>query len=264
MSFENINFEMRDAVAVVTLNRPAALNALTVAMGKELQQALSKAAEEGARAMVLTGAGRAFCAGGDLREMQKIAEQYGRIEAFFDEPLRMLNECVLMFGKAGFPIIAAVNGVAFGAGCNFALACDLVLAAESAKFSESFVNIGLSPDCGGTFILPRLVGMKRAAYFLMTGESIDAPKAEALGIINFAVPDDQLMPRAMALATKLANGPTGAIGRIKRLLESSASNDCAAQLEEEHRAQMESGQSNDFKEGVSAFLQKRPPGFTGT
>jgi len=264
MNFETIQLEMQGAVAVLTLNRPQALNALTVEMGNEIQAAFANVTEGGARAMVLTGAGRAFCAGGDLREMQKLAQEDGRVEAFFDEPLRMLNDCILMFRNAPFPIIAAVNGLAFGAGCNFALACDVVIAAESAKFNQSFVNIGLTPDCGGTFILPRLVGMKRAAYLLMTGDSIDARQAESFGMINFVTPDESVLPEAMKLAERLANGPTGALGRIKHLLESSAANHCGAQLEEERKAQMQSAQSQDFNEGVSAFLQKRPPRFLGT
>jgi 2-(1,2-epoxy-1,2-dihydrophenyl)acetyl-CoA isomerase len=263
MTFETIQLDISASVAVLTLNRPTALNALTIAMGREMQAAVVQSIEQGVRAMVMTGAGRAFCAGGDLREMQKIAEQEGRIEAFFDEPLRMLNDCVLMMRNAPFPIVAAVNGPAFGAGCNFALACDIVIAGESAKFSESFVNIGLTPDCGGTFILPRLVGMKRAAFMLMTGEVVDARRAEAMGMINSVVPDDSLFDEAMCLATRLAEGPTGALARIKKLLDASAANGWADQLDEEHKAQLQSGQSADFQEGVAAFIGKRPPKFTG-
>jgi 2-(1,2-epoxy-1,2-dihydrophenyl)acetyl-CoA isomerase len=196
--------------------------------------------------------------------MQRIAEQEGRLEAFFDRPLRLLNDCVLTLRKAPVPIIAAVNGPAFGAGCNFALACDLVIAGESARFSQAFVNIGLSPDCGGTFILPRLVGLKRAAYLLMTGEAIDARRAEELGMINAVVPDDELMNEALKLATRLANGPTAAIARIKELMETTVNNDYAGQLDNEHRAQLMSGQTGDFKEGVAAFVEKRPPKFTGS
>jgi 2-(1,2-epoxy-1,2-dihydrophenyl)acetyl-CoA isomerase len=264
MTFETIQFELRDSVAVVTLNRPSALNALNVRMGEELLALLEESSGRGIRAMILTGAGRAFCAGGDLREMQKFAEQTGRIEAFFDQPLRMLNRCVLTLRGVPFPVIAAVNGPAFGAGCNFALACDLVIAAESARFSESFVNIGLTPDCGGTFLLPKLVGMKRAAQMLMTGEVIEASRALEIGLINKVVEDDNLMDEALKFASRLAAGPTGSIARIKEMLDLSAANDFPAQLEVEHRAQMESGQSVDFKEGVAAFMEKRPPRFTGS
>src|SRR5204863_9338093 len=149
---------------------------------------------------MLTGAGRAFCAGGDLQEMQKIATQEGRLEAFFDEPLGLLNEAILLIRETPLPFIAAVNGVASGGGCNLALACDLVIAAESARFNQAFIKIGLSPDCGGTFILPRLVGWKRAAELLFTGDMISAQGASQMGMINAVVPDAELMAQVLALA----------------------------------------------------------------
>lgn len=264
MSYETVQLEMRDAAtAVLTLNRPAALNALTVAMGHEFQSAMKEARERGARAIVLTGAGRAFCAGGDLREMREMAEKEGRLQAFFDEPLTLIHECVRLIRETPVPVIAAVNGVATGGGCNFALACDLVLAAESAQFNQAFIKIGLTPDCGGTFILPRLVGWKRATELLMTGDMIDAKQAEALGMINRTVPDEELMPEALKLANRLASAPTLALARIKSMLDASATNDYNAQLELEHKAQIESGQTKDFSEGVAAFIEKRPPKFTG-
>lgn len=262
--YETIQLEMRDdGVAFLTLNRPDALNALTVAMGNEFLSALAEARTNGARAIVLTGAGRAFCAGGDLREMQTIAQKEGRVEAFFDEPLNLLHDCIRAIRKTPLPVIAAVNGFASGAGCNLALACDLVVAGESAKFNEAFIKIGLTPDCGGTFILPRLVGWKRAAEMLMTGDVIEAKQAAEIGMINRAVADEELMSEALALAVRLANAPTAAIGRIKQLLDQGAAKDYDAQLDLEHSAQIQSGQSVDFKEGVAAFMEKRPPRFTG-
>jgi 2-(1,2-epoxy-1,2-dihydrophenyl)acetyl-CoA isomerase len=263
MNYETIQVKLRGAVAVLTLNRPESLNALTVELGQEFQAAVSEALERDARAIVLTGAGRAFCAGGDLRDMQRIAAQDGRLEAFFDEPLRLLHDCVRMIRKTPIPFVAAVNGVASGAGCNLALACDLVLAAESARFNQAFIKIGLSPDCGGTFMLPRLVGLKRAAELLMTGDMVSASRAAEMGMINAVAPDDELLARAFALAETLAQAPTAAIGRIKELLEASATSDYASQLELERQTQLQSGKTKDFKEGVAAFIEKRPAKFVG-
>jgi 2-(1,2-epoxy-1,2-dihydrophenyl)acetyl-CoA isomerase len=263
MTFENIKLEISGAVAVITLNRPESLNALTSEVGVEFKSAVKELLASGARAVIITGAGRAFCAGGDLREMRKIAERDGRVDAFFDEPLRLLNDCILLIRQTPLPFIAAVNGAASGGGCNFALACDLVIAGESARFNQAFIKIGLSPDCGGTFILPRLVGWKRATELMMTGEVTNAARALEMGMINSVVPDDQLMAHAMAMAEKLAEAPTAVIGRIKGLLEASATNDYGAQLELERKAQLQSGQTKDFREGVAAFIEKRPPKFVG-
>ena len=263
MNYETIQLEMRDSVCVLTLNRPERLNALTVQVADEFKAAVSEAVERGARVIVLTGAGRAFCAGGDVREMQEIAKKDGRLEAFFDEPLRVLNEAILLIRQTPVPFIAAVNGVASGGGCNLALACDLVIAAESARFNQAFIKIGLTPDCGGTFILPRLVGWKRAAELLFSGDLISATAAAEMGMINSVTPDDELMNKAMAMAEKLAQAPTAAIGQIKRLLDASAANDFESQLDLERKTQIESGRTKDFVEGVTAFLEKRPPRFVG-
>jgi 2-(1,2-epoxy-1,2-dihydrophenyl)acetyl-CoA isomerase len=263
MNYENIQLELREAVGIITLNRPEALNALTTEVGQEFQAAVSEVQERGARAVVVTGAGRAFCAGGDLREMQKIAQREGKVEAFFDEPLRLLNECILLIRHAPLPFIAAVNGAASGGGCNLALACDFVIAGESARFNQAFIKIGLIPDCGGTFILPRLIGWKRASELMMTGEVVAAARALEMGMINAVVPDDELLARALAMAEKLALAPTAALGRIKELLEASATSDYGGQLELERKAQIQSGLTKDFREGVAAFLEKRPPKFVG-
>ena len=195
--------------------------------------------------------------------MQEIARNEGRVEAFFDEPLRLLNDAILLIRQTPVPFIAAVNGVASGGGCNLALACDLVIAAESARFNQAFIKIGLTPDCGGTFMLPRLVGWKRATELLFTGDLITATDAVKMGMINSVAPDDGLMSMVMAMAEKLAQAPTAAIGEIKMLLEASAANDMRTQLDLERETQIESGKTKDFVEGVSAFLEKRPPRFVG-
>jgi 2-(1,2-epoxy-1,2-dihydrophenyl)acetyl-CoA isomerase len=264
MGFETIQFEMHGSICLLTLNRPDRLNALTVEVAHEFSAAVREALEKGARVIVLTGAGRAFCAGGDLREMQEIAGREGRVEAFFDEPLQILNEAILLIRRTPVPFIAAVNGVASGGGCNLALACDLVVAAESAKFNQAFIKIGLVPDCGGTFMLPRLVGLKRAAEMMFTGDLITAQRAAEMGMINSVAADGELMSQVMAMAEKLAHAPTAAIGQIKQLLEASALNDYGSQLDLERQAQIQAGQTKDFTEGVSAFLEKRPPRFVGS
>ena len=263
MTFETIQLEARGSVSLIILNRPESLNALTTKVGQEFLAAVTQAQAEGARAIVLTGAGRAFCAGGDLREMRSMAESDGKVEAFFDEPLRMLNECILAIRRTPLPIIAAVNGAASGGGCNLALACDLVIAGESARFNQAFIKIGLVPDCGGSFILPRLVGWKRAAELMMTGDVVFAGDALKMGMINAVAPDSELLAQALAMAERLAQAPTAAIGRIKELLEASTTNDYASQLELERRLQIQSGLTQDFREGVGAFLEKRAAKFVG-
>lgn len=261
--FETVEYAVDGAVALIRMNRPEALNALSLQLARDLGEAVARTEQDGARAAILTGSGRAFCSGGDLREMRAIGEAEGRIEAFLDEPLLALHEVISGIRRSNIPYVAAVNGVCAGAGTNFALACDLVVASAEATFNEAFVRIGLSPDCGGTFFLPRAVGEKRAAELLMTGESLTGPQAMQLGLINRVVPAEDLMTASMEIARKLASGPSGAIGRIKRMLNESFANTLEEQMHLEHRCQLESGGSSDFKEGVAAFFEKRPPRFTG-
>jgi 2-(1,2-epoxy-1,2-dihydrophenyl)acetyl-CoA isomerase len=263
MSFETVEYTLENAVATIRMNRPDALNALSLQLSLDLASAVERARSDGARVAILTGSGRAFCSGGDLREMKAIGEKEGRIEAFLDEPLRALHAVIKGIRETPLPFIAAVNGVCAGAGTNFALACDIVIAAEDASFNEAFVRIGLSPDCGGTFFLPRAIGEKLAAEMFMTGETVSAERAARFGMINRVVPADSLMTEALLTAQKLAAGPTAAIGRIKRMMNASFSNDLGAQLELEHECQLESGRDADFKEGVTAFFEKRPAKFTG-
>lgn len=264
MNFETVKYELNENVAIITMNRPDALNALSLQLTKDLRSAIEKVVEDKARAVILTGEGRAFCSGGDLREMQQMWQKEGRIEAFLEEPLRALHDVIRLIRETPIPFVAAVQGVCAGAGTNFALACDLVLAAENATFNEAFVRIGLSPDCGGSFFLPRAVGDKLAAELMMTGDTVSAEKAAQVGMINRTVAAESLMEEALKTAKKLALAPTAAIGRIKQMLNASFSNDLAQQLDLEHKLQIESGKGNDFKEGVTAFFEKRPPNFTGS
>ena len=246
------------------MNRPEALNALSLQLSLDLRSAIETAIQENARAVILTGEGRAFCSGGDLREMQSMWQKEGRIEAFLDEPLKALHNVILLIRETPIPFVAAVQGVCAGAGTNFALACDLIFASENASFNEAFVRIGLSPDCGGSFFLPRAVGEKLASELFMTGETLSAEKALQIGMINRVAAAENLMSETILMAKKLALAPTGSIGRIKQMLNASFSNNLSQQLDLEHDCQLTSGKSNDFKEGVTAFFEKRSPNFTGT
>lgn len=261
--FETVDYQLDESVAVVKMNRPEALNALSLQLTKDLRAAIEKAIEDKARAIILTGSGRAFCAGGDLREMHSMWEKEGRIEAFLEEPLEALHEVIRLMRETPIPFIAAINGVCAGAGSNFALACDLIFAAEEASFNEAFIKIGLSPDCGGSFFLPRAVGNKLAAEMFMTGSTISAERALEIGMINRVAPLEMLEKETMTMAKKLAKAPTAVIGRIKQMLNATFSNDLQSQLKLEHELQLESGKANDFKEGVASFFEKRPPNFSG-
>ena len=263
MRSETVDLSFDGGVAIITMNRPEALNALSLQLTTDLLAACREAVEGGARAVVLTGNGRAFCSGGDLREMRSMWEREGRIEAFLEDPLAALHGVIKLIREAPIPFVAAVNGVCAGAGTNFALTCDLVVADENATFNEAFVRIGLSPDCGGTYFLPRAVGEKLAAELFMLGGTIDAGRALQIGMINRVVPAESLLDEARSIAEKLAAGPTGSIGRIKRMLNSTFSNSLDGQLALEHECQIESGRSDDFREGVMAFFEKRPANFTG-
>lgn len=263
MKLETVLYEKDGDVVVITMNRPEALNALSLQLTLDLDKAIRQAIDDGARSIVITGSGRAFCSGGDLREMRSMWETEGRIEAFLEGPLEALHGVIRLIRETPVPFVAAVNGVSAGAGTNFALACDLVVASETASFNEAFVKIGLTPDCGGSFFLPRAVGEKLAAEIFMTGESVSAEQAAQIGMINRVVPADDLLVEALLLAKKLAQAPTAAIGRIKRMLNASYSNSLKGQLALEHDLQIESGRADDFREGVTAFFEKRAPHFSG-
>ncbi|MCA3185087.1 MAG: 2-(1,2-epoxy-1,2-dihydrophenyl)acetyl-CoA isomerase [Cupriavidus sp.] len=247
-------------VAVVTLNRPDKLNSFTRDMHRALVQALDHAEAGGARALLLTGAGRGFCAGQDLADLDFTpghATDLGElIDTWFNPLVRRLQALPL-------PVIAAVNGTAAGAGANLALACDMVLAAKSASFIQAFVKIGLVPDSGGTWLLPKRLGMARALGLAMTGDKLSAEEAEKWGLIWETMDDPLLMEQALALATHLAAQPTRALAAIKQSMHASATNSFDAQLDLERDLQRQLGQSDDYNEGVNAFLQKRAPHFKG-
>lgn len=246
-------------VVTLTLNRPTAFNAFTRELAFALQQQLRLAdGDDSVRAVVLTGAGKAFGAGQDLREL--VGPDAPPIEEILD---RQLNPIIRLIRTLRKPVVAAVNGVAAGAGCNVALACDIVLAAESATFIQAFTKVGLIPDSGGTWTLPRLVGRQRASALMLTGDAVDAATAERIGMVYATVADRDLAPEAAKLAARLAALPTRALALTKRALDASATNDLDAQLALEDRLQREAAASEDHREGVKAFLEKRAPDFSG-
>jgi 2-(1,2-epoxy-1,2-dihydrophenyl)acetyl-CoA isomerase len=244
----------------ITLNRPEKLNAFTVALHQGLAQAMTRAETDGAvRCLLVTGAGRGFCAGQDLAERDMSAPVIDLGEGLETR----YNPLVRRMRALPKPIVCAVNGVAAGAGANFALACDIVLAARSASFIQAFVKIGLVPDCGGSYFLPRLAGTQRAMALAMTGERLAAQDAERWGLIWKCVDDAALKDASEKLALQLAAGPTRSLGAIKRAIYDSANNDLGAQLDLERDLQREIGKGSDYREGVAAFLGKRAPRFTG-
>ena len=257
MAFETISLAAQDGVARITLNRPDRLNALTSRMRQELMEALDRVAEDDARVLVLTGAERGFCAGQDLDEAA--ASPGTDLGVPLDREYNPLIRRLAGFPK---PTLAAVNGVAAGAGANLALACDLVVAARSARFSQAFVRIGLVPDCGGTYWLPRLVGPQRAMALALTGDMLDAETAERWGLIWRVVDDEALAGTAGALAKNLAAGPAS-IGLIREALKRSSGNGLDAQLDLERDLQRRAGLTEDFREGVAAFRDKRAARFEG-
>lgn len=261
MPFEHILYELDQGVATITLNRPDVLNSFNRVMAAELRQALAEAGADAAvRAVLLTGAGRAFCAGQDLAEAMP---KEGPAPDLGDIVARGYNPIVRTIRQIDKPVVCAVNGVAAGAGANLALACDFVLAASDASFIQSFSKIGLVPDTGGTFFLPRLVGLARAAAMMMLADKVSAAEAVAMGLILRAAESGKLLDEATALARELATRPTRGLGLIKRALNASATNGLDEQLALEAQLQAEAGSTADYREGVKAFLEKRPPSFIG-
>jgi len=260
MNYNYIKYEINEGWIEITLNRPDKLNSFIRPMAKELQLAFEQAKDhEDIRCVILTGAGRAFCAGQDLSE---VLERNG--EPLGNTVRHSYNPIILAIRELEKPVICAVNGTAAGAGANIALACDFVLAAESTVFVQSFSKIGLIPDSGGTFFLPRLVGLSRATSMAMLGEKVTSQEALDLGMIYKRFPDDQLLNEARQLAKRLAKLPTRGLGLIKQGLNESLGNDLRTQLKLEADLQTEAGKTRDYIEGVQAFVEKRKPKFTGT
>jgi 2-(1,2-epoxy-1,2-dihydrophenyl)acetyl-CoA isomerase len=259
MEYETIEFKLDDAIARITLNRPDRLNSFTARMHEELRDALDRAAQ--ARVVILTGAGRGFCAGQDLTD---------RAVASDGQPVDLgvtvetcWNPLVMTLASMKQPVIARVNGVAAGAGANIAFACDMVVAARSAKFIQSFSAIGLIPDSGGSWILPRLAGQARAMGLALTGEPLSAEKAQDWGLIWKCVDDDALDGEVDGLASKLASLPPLGLGAIKAIIRSTWSRNLEQELRVQRDEMRRLGFSEDYREGVAAFLEKRTPDFTG-
>jgi 2-(1,2-epoxy-1,2-dihydrophenyl)acetyl-CoA isomerase len=246
------------AVLTITLSRPDVLNAMNTDMHRRLAAALKEARAAEVRAVVITGAGRAFCVGQDLTEFREAPGDIG------DRLNETYHPNVLAIRALEKPVIAAVNGPAAGAGLSFACACDLRLASDAAAFIPAFVNIGLIPDSGGSYFVTRILGPARAFEWLTSGRRLTAAEAHAWGLVSEVVEDDGLEARAAEVAAQLASLPTRGIGMTKRLIEHALDASLEQQLEREAQLQTAATQTNDFREGVDAFLEKRPPRFTGS
>lgn len=256
----SIKLKIENKVAFISLNRPEVFNSFNREMALSLQDTLDVCETNNeVRAIVLSGTGKAFCAGQDLKEVTSPELNPG-FKKILEEHY---NPIITRIRSIKKPIIAAVNGVAAGAGANIALACDIVIADEKASFIQAFSLIGLVPDSGGTFFLPRLIGFQKASAIAMLGDKISAKEAERLGMIYKYVSSDEFEETVQKIAVKMANMPTKALGMIKHLLNKSMTNDLNAQLALESKLQIEAAQSEDYKEGVSAFIEKRRPNFKG-
>jgi enoyl-CoA hydratase/carnithine racemase len=263
VTYKCLLYETKDGIATLTLNRPDRLNALGDTLREDLLDALTRAgADPEVRVMVLTGAGRGFCAGGDVKAMNE-AKEGSRERPLGEKIAPGRDRTLLAMREAPQPIIAAVNGAAAGAGMNLALACDLRIASTAAKFSQAFVKRGLHPDWGGTYFLPRVVGMARACELIFTGDVIDAAEALRLGLVSRVVEPEALMATAYDLARRIAAGPPVAIRLAKGSLYRNADADLPAALERETFAQNVCFDTEDAREGIRAFVEKRAPVFRG-
>lgn len=260
MTFETIIYETQDGVARLTLNRPERMNSFTQRMHEELRDVLARVVADGARVLVITGAGRGFCAGQDLNDRAVAPGQAVDLRESVEKNYAPLVKTIR---ELPIPVIAAINGVAAGAGCNFALACDLVIATESASFLQPFCKLGLIPDTGGSYFLPRLVGTQRAMGLALLGDKLSAKRAAEIGLIWECVADAGFVAHIDSIATQLASGPTLGYARTKQAIYASPNNTFEAQLALEGEFMRECGFSEDYREGVAAFKEKRAAQFKG-
>jgi 2-(1,2-epoxy-1,2-dihydrophenyl)acetyl-CoA isomerase len=255
----SVLFDVKDNVAIITLNRPEKYNALNREMALAIQDGLDECKTSSIRAVLLAGAGKAFCSGQDLEEVSGSSNRVD-VTVILKEHF---NPIIKRIRKLEKPVIAAVNGVAAGAGANIALCCDIVVAAKSASFIQAFSKIGLVPDSGGTYFLPRLIGWQKASALFMLGEKLPAEEAEKIGLIYKVFDDDTFQQQAFEIASILAQMPTKALALTKQALNNSLVNNYEDQLHDEEILQERAGRTRDYKEGVQAFLEKRKPNFTG-
>ncbi len=261
MSYENILFDIRDGVARLTLNRPTAANALNIAMGRELMDAATRCdTDASVRAVLLSANGKMFSGGGDLASFSAYGDDVSRA---LKELTGYLNLAISRLMRMRAPLVVAVNGVAAGAGMSIALVGDYVLAAESARFTMAYTKAGLVPDCGGSHVLPRLIGLRRTQDLIFTNRVLSAREAESWGLISRVVPDAELTEEADKVVKQLAEGPTAAYGGVKRLLAGTQVTSLETQMELESREIAQASLTQDGKEGLAAFLAKRPAKFTG-
>jgi 2-(1,2-epoxy-1,2-dihydrophenyl)acetyl-CoA isomerase len=255
--------EKHDQVTLLTLNRPDKLNAFNDELTKELQKSLDEVASDpNARALVITGAGRGFCSGQDLQNRNFGSKETKSI-SLGESIRRRYNPIIIKIRRMEKPIIAAVNGVAAGAGASLAFACDFRIVADSVSFIQSFTKIGLVPDSGSTFFLPRLIGVTKAFELMLSADKLDATSAKDLGLVNKVVPANEVLKESLQLAATLSSGPTKAFGLTKRAINRALFPDLEELLDHEAELQEIAGQSEDFKEGVAAFIEKRPPVYRG-
>ncbi|MBL4672773.1 MAG: 2-(1,2-epoxy-1,2-dihydrophenyl)acetyl-CoA isomerase [Arenicella sp.] len=261
-AFAHIEFSINQGLAVLTLNRPDRLNSFNSEMHLEMKAVFKNIKrDKSIRCLLITGNGRGFCAGQDLSDRAvSVSDEAPDLSASIEQNY---NPLIRNITGLPLPVICAVNGVAAGAGANIALACDLVLAAKSASFIQSFNKLGLVPDSGGTWILPKLIGQARAMRLCLLGEKVNAEEALEMGMIAQVFEDDQLLKEAISLGEQLANGPTKGLGFIKRAIQASANNTLDQQLDLERDLQGIAGRTADYQEGVAAFMQKRQPNYTG-